>query len=57
MTVMGHKDRSGPLTLSAGCGFRKKTIAGMRRKGRDAPVPVVRGATIEPLESTRSSQS
>jgi hypothetical protein len=23
--------------LSAGCGFRKETIAGMRRNGRDAP--------------------
>src|ERR1700730_13493527 len=37
--------------MSAGCGFRKKTIVGMRRNGRDAPIPAVRGAIIEPLKS------
>ena len=26
-----------PTRLSVGCGFRKETIAGMRRNGRDAP--------------------
>jgi hypothetical protein len=27
--------------MRAGCGFRKETIAGMRRNGRDAPKPAV----------------
>jgi len=37
MTAKGYQKRF-PLTrLSAGCGFRKETIAGMRRNGRDAP--------------------
>jgi hypothetical protein len=34
---MGHEERFPPARLSAGCGFRKETIAGMRRDGRDAP--------------------
>jgi hypothetical protein len=34
---MGHEERFPPTRLSAGCGFRKETIAGMRRNGRDAP--------------------
>ena len=34
---MGHEERFPPTGLSAGCGFRKETIAGMRRNGRDAP--------------------
>jgi hypothetical protein len=36
---MGHEERFLPPRLSAGCGFRKETIAGMRRNGRDAPIP------------------
>jgi hypothetical protein len=35
---MGHEDAFAPPRLSAGCGFRKETIAGTRRKGRDAPI-------------------
>jgi hypothetical protein len=35
---MGHEERFPPTRLSAGCGFRKETIAGMRRNGRDAPI-------------------
>jgi hypothetical protein len=38
MTAKGHEERFPPLRLSAGCGFRKETIAGMRRNGRDAPM-------------------
>jgi len=34
---MGHEERFPPTRLNAGCGFRKETIAGMRRNGRDAP--------------------
>ena len=37
VTAMGHEERFPPTKLSAGCGFRKETIAGMRRNGRDAP--------------------
>ena len=35
---MRHEERFPPTKLSAGCGFRKETLAGMRRNGRDAPV-------------------
>ena len=37
MTAEGHEERFPRRRLSAGCGFRKETIAGMRRNGRDAP--------------------
>jgi hypothetical protein len=37
MAGVGHEERFPPTRLSAGCGFRKETIAGMRRNGRDAP--------------------
>jgi hypothetical protein len=33
---LGHEERFPPTRLSAGYGFRKETIAGMRRNGRDA---------------------
>src|SRR4051794_19041282 len=39
MSVFGHEERFPPTRLSAGSGFRKETIAGMRRNGRDAPIP------------------
>ncbi len=42
MTVKGYEERFPPTRLSAGCGFRKETIAGMRRNVRDAPIPAVR---------------
>jgi hypothetical protein len=45
MTAKGHEERFPPTRLSAGCGFRKETIAGMRRNGRDAPLPAVRRTT------------
>ena len=41
---MGHEERFPQTRMSDGCGFRKETIAGMRRNGRDAPkadVPAV----------------
>jgi hypothetical protein len=38
---VGHEERFPPTRLSAGCGFRKETIAGMRRNGRDAPIPAL----------------
>ena len=38
----GHEERFPRTKLSAGYGFRKETIAGMRRNGRDAPKPAVR---------------
>jgi hypothetical protein len=34
---VGHEERFPPTRLSVGCGFRKETIAGMRRNERDAP--------------------
>jgi hypothetical protein len=46
---MGHEERFPPTRLSAGCGFRKETIAGMRRNGSLAPIPAVRrgGGRVE----------
>ena len=35
--LWGHEERFPPPRLIAGCGFRKETIAGMRRHERDAP--------------------
>ena len=37
MAGMGHEERFPQTRMSAGCGFRKETIVGMRRNGRDAP--------------------
>jgi hypothetical protein len=37
MTAVGHEERFPPTRLSAGYGFRKETIAGVRHNGRDAP--------------------
>jgi hypothetical protein len=42
MAGKGHEERFPPTRLSGGCGFRKETIAGMRRNGRDAPFPAIR---------------
>jgi hypothetical protein len=50
--ALGHEERFPPTRLSARYGFRKETIAGMRRNGRDAPIPAVRGTVMEPPEST-----
>jgi len=36
--LWGHEERFPPKRMSAGCGFRKKTIVGMRGNGRDAPI-------------------
>jgi len=36
-SALGHEERFPPPRLNAGCGFRKETIAEMRRNGRDAP--------------------
>src|SRR5437879_1877013 len=47
MSVFGHEERFPPTRLSAGCGFRKETIAGMRRNGRDAPIPNLTGPAPE----------
>ena len=47
MTGMGHEERFPPTRLSAGCGFRKETIAGMRRNGRDAPKAVILAVATE----------
>jgi len=33
MSAMGHEERFPPTRLSAGYGFRKETIGGMRRTG------------------------
>src|SRR4029077_9041103 len=45
----GQEERFPPTRLSAGCGFRKETIAGMRRNGRDAPTADIRSARFHSL--------
>ena len=55
--VSGHEERFPPTRLSAGFGLRKETIAGMRRNGRDAPIPVVRMPTGERVKSTLNRPS
>jgi hypothetical protein len=58
MAAMGHEAPPFPPTrLSAGCGFRKETIAGMRRNGRDAPIPVVGVAVAWRVRSTGTGPS
>ena len=37
MATKGHEERFALQRLSARCGFRKETIAGVRHNGRDAP--------------------
>jgi len=41
MAGKGHQERLPATRLSGRCGFRKETIAGMRRNGRDAPIAAV----------------
>src|SRR5262245_56391982 len=43
----GHEEWFPPTRLSAGYGFRKETIAGVRRNGREAPMPAARAIVIE----------
>ena len=38
-SALGHEERLPPTRLSAGYGFRKETIAGVRHNERDAPIP------------------
>ena len=55
MSQLGHEERFPPTRLSAGCGFRKETIAGMGRNGREAPLAVtnpVEAASQEALGGT-----
>jgi hypothetical protein len=54
---MGQEERFPQTTMSAGCGFRKETIVGMRRNGRDAPIPAVRGTKVEPIGPAVSGHS
>ena len=51
-SVMVHEERFPPPRLSAGCAFRKETIAGMYRDGRDAPKAAVPVTLIERSIST-----
>ena len=43
---MVHEERFPATRLSAGYEFRKETLAGTRRNGRDAPLPAVRGTAM-----------
>jgi hypothetical protein len=50
---MGHEEWFAPTRLSVGCGFRKETIVGMRRNGRDAPTPDLPALAPEQGNSTQ----
>jgi hypothetical protein len=52
-SASGHEERFPQTRMNAGCGFRKETIAGMRRKGRDAPKPAVRLSWVERVKQTQ----
>jgi hypothetical protein len=41
-----------PARLTAGYGFRKETIARMRRNGRDAPIAAIRQTPVNRLRTT-----
>jgi hypothetical protein len=44
---LGHEDQFLPLSLSAGYGFRKETIAGTHGSEQDAPLPDLPGLIPE----------
>jgi hypothetical protein len=52
MAAVGHEERFPPLRLSAGSGFKKETISGMRRNGRDAPIAAIRQTPVNRLLTT-----
>jgi hypothetical protein len=61
---MGQEERFAPTRLSVGCGFRKETIVGMRRNGRDAPRAVIpvnaakrAGSTPKPPSAARETSA
>jgi hypothetical protein len=55
-SVKGHEARFPTPRLSAGFGFRKETIAGIRRHGRGAPTPDLRARALERVGSTLSGR-
>ena len=55
MTPVGQVERFPPTRLSAGYGFRKETIAGLRRDGRDAPEAVVSVVAIVGATATEEA--
>jgi len=52
-TALGHEARFPTPRLSPGFGFRKETIAGIRRHGRGAPTPDLRARALERVGSTQ----
>ena len=53
----GYEERFLPTRLSAGGGFRKETIAGTRRNGREAPIPDLPALDPEREGSVRISDA
>jgi hypothetical protein len=54
-SAVGHEDAFPRPRLSARCRFRKETIAGMRRNGRDAPLPAVPLSWVERVKPSTST--
>src|SRR5271155_1499989 len=52
MTAVGDEDQFLLSRLNDRCQFREATFAGTHSNGRGAPTAVVRGAPIQPPEST-----
>ena len=52
--LWGHEERFPPTRRSAGSGFRKETLAGTHRNGRDPPITVVAETGANPSGTTLS---
>ena len=57
MTHLGHEELFPQTRMSGRCGFRKETIAGVSRNGRDAPKAAVRRVAIKSGGSTHLGRS
>jgi hypothetical protein len=55
MAGVGHEQRFPPLRLNVRCRLGQATFIGTDGKGREAPIAVVRGTTIEPRNSILSN--
>ena len=54
---VGHEEQYPRPRLSGRCRFGEATFAGAVANQKDAPTPAVRGAAIEPPESTQTGRS
>ena len=55
MAPKGHEDAFPRPKLSARCRFSQRTFAGTRGNGRDAPIPAIREAAVEPQDLSKAA--